>query len=40
VKLTDLLSIKIREVKLLGVSLRTIGSKCFEISDFDSIEQQ
>lgn len=39
-KLADLLLIKISEVKLLGVSLKTIGTKCFEVNNFYSIEPQ
>ncbi|CAF2242360.1 unnamed protein product [Rotaria magnacalcarata] len=39
-KLADLLLIKISEVKLLGVSLKTIGTKCFEVNNFYSIETQ
>ena len=39
-KLADLLLIKISEVKLLGVSLKTIGTKCFEVNNFYSIEAQ
>jgi hypothetical protein len=39
-KLADLLFMKISEVKLLDVSLKTIGTKCFEINNFYSIEQQ
>ncbi|CAF0975176.1 unnamed protein product [Rotaria sordida] len=36
----DLLLIKISEVKLLGVSLKTIGTKCFEVNNFYSMEIQ
>lgn len=39
-KLADLLLMKISEVKLLGVSLKTIGTKCFEVNNFYSIEPQ
>jgi hypothetical protein len=39
-KLADLLLIKLSEVKLLGVSLKTIGTKCFEVNNFYSIEPQ
>ncbi|UJR38371.1 hypothetical protein I4U23_031041 [Adineta vaga] len=39
-KLADLLLIKINEVKLLGVSLKTIGTKCFEVNNFYSMEPQ
>ena len=39
-KLADLLLLKVSEVKLLGVSLKTIGTKCFEVNNFYSIEQQ
>ena len=39
-KLADLLLIKVREVKLLGVALKTIGTKCFEVNNFYSIERQ
>ncbi|CAF4638972.1 unnamed protein product [Rotaria sp. Silwood1] len=39
-KLADLLLIKISEVKLLGVSLKTIGTKCFEVNNFYSMETQ
>lgn len=39
-KLADLLLIKISEVKLLGVSLKTIGTKCFEVNNFYSIDPQ
>ena len=39
-KLADLLLIKISEVKLLGVSLKTIGTKCFEVKNFYAIEPQ
>lgn len=39
-KLADLLLIKVSEVKLLGVSLKTIGTKCFEVNNFYSIETQ
>ncbi|CAF1018805.1 unnamed protein product [Rotaria sordida] len=39
-KLADLLLIKISEVRLLGVSLKTIGTKCFEVNNFYSMETQ
>lgn len=39
-KLADVLLIKISEVKLLGVSLKTLGTKCFEVNNFYSIEPQ
>ena len=39
-KLADLFFLKISEVKLLGVSLKSIGSKCFEVNNFFSIDPQ
>ena len=39
-KLADLLLIKISEVKLMGVSLKTIGTKCFEVNNFYSVDAQ
>ena len=39
-KLADLLLIKVREVKLLGIALKTISTRCFEVNNFYSIERQ
>jgi hypothetical protein len=39
-KLADLLLIKISEVKLLGVPLKTIGTTSFEVNNFYSIDPQ